>query len=112
MLVPPNLGGHAMQFPKTKNSASQDSGSAFEALGFWSIGCFPKCRSDLSACLYSTSFKVSILGGGARAGVGGSVGGSGGSSGCGAGGGGGGAGSGADGGADLPNSRSSSCLNF
>ena len=103
--MPPNLGGQAMTFPKT--SASQGFSSAFEALGFCAIGCFPKYRSDLSACLYSTSFNISILGGGARAGVGGFVGGSGGSSSCGAGGGG-----GAGSGADHPSSRSSSSLNF
>ena len=108
ILVPPNLGGQAMIFPKT--SASQGFGIAFAALCFCSFGCFRIFRSDLSACLYSTSFKVSAPGGGALAcaRVGGFVGGSGGSLGAG----GGADGAGVGGGADLPNSRSSNCLNF
>ena len=66
------------------------------------IGCCQMVHSDLWAYLYSTSFKVLLLGGGVGSvGLGRLVGGSGGSSNR--------AGGGADGGVDLLNSRSSSC---
>ena len=106
MLVPPNLGGHAMQFPKT--STSRGVGTVFKT------GCSQIGSSDLQVYWYSTSFKVSVLGGGAQVGVGGSAGGSGGRSGNARvhGAGAGADGAGTDGGADLPNSRSSSSRNF
>ena len=111
MQMPPNLGGHAMQFSKNSATRFLDTvfDTVFEALCFRSIGRFRIFRKGLQTCFCSTSSIVSTLGDGgqdrARAGAGTGVSGCGGSSGgveahgCGAGGeAGGGAASGADGG--------------